>query len=580
MWSRMLFIDWIRYMKFFQHLFHVGAFFLALILFSACSFKAPGGPASTKPPQSKGSAGVLDRQAAQGSIDSAMGFYQASNEFWEQGKLDSAIEALDKSYTLILEIEADAEPDINQQKEDLRITIARRIVEVYASRVRVVNGDHAIPLVMNEYIERQIKRFQGGERSFFMKAYIRSGRYRHAILAALQAEGLPPELSWLPLIESGFKVRAMSPARALGMWQFIPSTGYRFGLQRNTWIDERMDPEKSTQSAIAYLKELHGLFGDWTTALAAYNCGEGRVFRTISTQKVQYLDDFWDLYMRLPRETAAYVPRFLAVLHILNDPEKYGFELPPLEGPEAYERVTINRQLQLKTIAANIGHSPGELRLLNPELREEVTPAEPYSLKVPVGTVEVLLAKLDDIPVYAAPVKRMVRHRVRSGDTLSGIAVRYRSSVKAIMAENNLRSAHKLRVGMRLRIPSRYRMSSAPARTPVTSKRLQDGLQNYTVQKGDSLWLIARRANTTTKTIRSVNNLKSTRLSVGQVLRIPREKTQGQKIKTTNYQVRRGDSPHLIAERYKMSLAEFMKINNLTSNCTIFPGQTLQVMVR
>jgi membrane-bound lytic murein transglycosylase D len=568
-------------MKYYHNSFFRTAVFLALILlgFSACSFKPSGSRVSVKPPRCKGSAGVLDDQAAQSRIDSAMGFYQASNEFWEQGELDSALEALDKSYALILEIEADGDSDVYQQKEDLRITIARRIVEVYASRVRVVNGDLAIPLVMNEYIERQIKRFQGAERNFFIKAYIRSGRYRPMILAALKAEGLPQELSWLPLIESGFKVRALSPARALGMWQFIPSTGYKFGLHRSTWIDERMDPEKSTRAAIAYLQELHGLFGDWTTALAAYNCGEGRVLRTISNQKVQYLDDFWDLYTRLPGETAAYVPRFIAVLHIINDPAKYGFELPPVEKPASFEKVTINRQLQIKTIAANIGHSPDELRLLNPELREDVTPVGPYDLKVPIGTVEVLLAKLNDIPVYIAPVKRMVTHRVRSGDTLSGIAVRYRSSVSAIKAENNLRSADRLRVGMRLRVPSRYRMDT-PSRGSVTSKSLQDGLQDYTVQKGDSLWLIARRSNTTTKTIQSVNNLTSTRLSIGQVLRIPRAQTHERDIKTTNYFVQKGDSPYLIAERYKMSLAEFLQINNLTSTCTIFPGQTVQVAVQ
>ena len=567
-------------MKFSQNRFFPGIFFLALVLFSACSFKSSGERTLVNSPRCKGSIGVFDDQAEQGRIDSAMGFYQASNEFWEQGELDSAIGALDKSYALILEIKVNDASDIYQQKEDLRITIARRIVEVYASRVRVVNGDHAIPLVMNEYIERQIKRFQGRERSFFINAYVRSGRYRPAILAALKAEGLPPELSWLPLIESGFKVRALSPARALGLWQFIPSTGYKFGLHRSTWIDERMDPEKSTRAAIAYLKELHGLFGDWTTALAAYNCGEGRVLRTISTQKIQYLDDFWDLYMRLPQETAAYVPRFLAVLHIIKDPVKYGFELPPIEEPESCEQVTINRQLQLKKIAENIGYGAEELQQLNSELRENVTPTEPYDLKVPVGKVEVLLAKLNDIPVYAAPVKRMVRHRVRSGDTLSGIAVTYQSSVSAIKMENNLRSADKLRIGMRLRIPSRYYISATPARILVTSKSLQDGLRDYTVQKGDSLWLIARRANTTTKTIQSVNNLTSTRLFIGQVLRIPREGTQDQNVKTINYQVRNGDSPYLIAERYKMSLAEFMKINNLNSTCTIFPGQTLKVMVQ
>ena len=551
-----------------------------IFLLPACSVKNPGRQGSAKQPGCKGSALVLNDSEAQNRIDSAMGFYQASNEFWEQGELESALEALDKAYALILEIETDGESDVFQQKEDLRVTIARRIVEVYASRVRVVNGDHAIPLIMNEHIERQIKSFQGRERNFFVNAYVLSGRYRPAILDALKAEGLPPELSWLPLIESGFKVRALSPARALGMWQFIPSTGYKFGLQRNTWIDERMDPEKSTQAAIAYLKELHSLFGDWTTSLAAYNCGEGRVLRTISTQKVQYLDDFWDLYNRLPRETAAYVPRFLAVLHIINDPAKYGFVLPPVEAPESYERVTINRQLQLKIIAANIGDSVEDLRLLNPELRDDVTPGEPYGLKVPVGKVEVLLAKLNDIPVYAAaPVSRGVEHRVRQGETLSVIAGRYRASVPAIMAANNLKNPNKLRVGMRLTIPTQYSPAS-PERIAVTSKSLQDGLQDYTVQKGDSLWLIASRANTTTKTIQSVNNLRSTRLSVGQVLRIPRAQTQAQNKKTTNYQVQKGDTPCLIAERYKMSLAEFMRINQLTSSCTIFPGQTLQVMVQ
>lgn len=552
---------------------------LMLVFQAGCSVKGTG-RGGLRPPQSiEASAGG---QTAQDRLDTAMGFYQASCEFWEQGELDRAIEALDRSYALILDLEPDAESDLFQQKEDLRITIARRIVEVYASRVRAVNGNQAIPLVMNEHVEKQIKSFQGRERSFFLKAYVLSGRYRPAISEALKAEGLPVELSWLPLIESGFKVRALSPARALGMWQFIPSTGYKFGLQRNAWIDERMDPEKSTRAAVAYLKELHGLFGDWTTALAAYNCGEGRVLRTISTQKVQYLDDFWDLYRRLPRETASYVPRFLAVLHIVNNPAKYGFELPPLDEPEAVERVTINRQLHLKTLAGNIGYSLDDMRLLNPELRDDVTPGEPYDLKVPPGTVEVLLAKLNDMPVYTAPVPRTLTHRVRRGETLSGIAGRYRSSVSAIMSANNLRNPHALRIGMRLTVPLSTRASSRPQRAAVTSKSLQDGLREYVVRKGDSLWLIAGRNNTTTSAIQSINNLQTTRLSVGQVLLIPRtgQTSHATAAPTTSYLVRKGDSPCSIAERYRMSLAEFLRINNLTSSCTIFPGQTLQVVAR
>ena len=256
----------------------------------------------------------------QSVLDEALDFCQASQDFWQKGELENALEALDHAYALILNIDTTNSPKLIQQKEDLRFMISKRILEIYASRSIVVNGNHnAIPLVMNKHVQLEIDHFtKYGEKNFFVEAFKRSGKYRPQIVSALKAAGMPPELSWLPLIESGFKVRALSPARALGMWQFIPSTGYKFGLQRNTWIDERMDPEKSTLAAIAYLKELHGLFGDWTTSLAAYNCGEGRVLRTISTQKVQYLDDFWDLYevtvyclkinirLRFPREKAKF----------------------------------------------------------------------------------------------------------------------------------------------------------------------------------------------------------------------------------------------------------------------------------
>ena len=184
----------------------------------------------------------------QSVLDSAIELYQTSNELWEQGDLEKALEALDESYALILEVGRDADQSMLQQKEDLRFTIAKRIMEVYASRFNVVNGyQNAIPMVMNKYVQKALDLFKDREREFFIDSYVRSGRYRPAIIKALKEEGLPEELSWLPLIESGFKIRALSRARALGLWQFIASTGYKFGLERNTWIDERMDPEKSTK---------------------------------------------------------------------------------------------------------------------------------------------------------------------------------------------------------------------------------------------------------------------------------------------------------------------------------------------
>ena len=160
-------------------------------------------------------------------------------------------------------------------------------------------------MAMNDHVEREIKQFQTVERDFFIESYKRSGRYRQEMVKALKEAGIPEEISWLPLIESGFKSRALSRSRALGLWQFIPSTGYKFGLKRNSWIDERLDSAKATAAAIAYLKELHRIFGDWATVLAAYNCGPERVDRWIRRYPIENRMLFLDM---LPiRETREYV---------------------------------------------------------------------------------------------------------------------------------------------------------------------------------------------------------------------------------------------------------------------------------
>ncbi len=450
-------------------------------------------------------------------LDTALEFCNASQEFWSEGNLEKANEALDEAYSLVLKINTDAYPELVQQREDLRFMISKRILEIYASRYTAVNGNHKeIPLTMNEHVEKEINRFKGRERKFFVESYKRSGKYMEKILADLKEAGLPEELAWLPLIESGFKVRALSRARALGLWQFIPSTGYKFGLKRDSWVDERLDPDKATAAAIAYMKELHNIFGDWTTVLAAYNCGEGRVMKKIRNQKINYLDNFWDLYQQLPRETARYVPRFLATLHILKDPEKYGFSLDEIDVPVMFETVNINRPVQLKTVAMKLGISSKELSELNPELRHQVTPDSAYTLKVPAGMGETLLASIDEIPKWYPPKNAYVYHRVKKGETLSVIALRYRTSVTKIVRANNIRKKHMIRAGKKLKIPLR----GSSDRTVYASqdKLLPDG--KYRIEKGDSLWLIARKFNTNTKKLKQINNLQSTRLYVGQYLRI------------------------------------------------------------
>jgi membrane-bound lytic murein transglycosylase D len=431
---------------------------------------------------------------------------------------------------------------------------------------------------MNRHVERAVKLLEGKDKRFFIHAYRRSGRYRPAIVRALNEAGLPEELSWLPLIESGFKVHALSRSRALGLWQFIASTGYKFGLSRDRWIDERMDPKKSTKAAIAYLKELHQIFGDWTTALAAYNCGEGTVLRAIRTQKINYLDNFWDLYQKLPLETAFYVPKFLAVLHILNDPAAHGITLPPLDPEIESEEVAIEKQVHLKTVAKYIDMSYKELRDLNPELRYNFTPDTPYILNVPKGKGELFLAKIGDIPTWHPPVPAYVVHRVRRGESLSTIASRYGTSVRSIMARNGLRSSHYIKAGWKLKIPTRgtYR-SNEKASLPLSDFRVKGEFIEYVVQKGDSLWKIAGRFGTTTKTIQSINQLNNTHLRIGQVLRIPKGVGVAKDIKTKTYRVLKGDTAFVIAQKHQMDLSEFLSLNHLTPRSTIFPGQVMLV---
>lgn len=402
------------------------------------------------------SADAAEESGEQPLLDGALDLLEASREYQEEGEGDKALEALDQAYALIMQADPGGDPKLIQQKEDLRFTIAKRTLELYSVRYTAVNrGRETIPLAMNRHVEREIRLFQNEERGFFLESYKRSGRYRGVIVTALKEAGLPEELSWLPLVESGFNTGALSRARALGLWQFVPSTGYKFGLMRNDWIDERMDPAKSTMAAIAYLKELHRIFGDWAAALVAYHCGEGAVLKAIRKQKINYLDNFWDLYELLPDEAARYYPRFLAALTILKDPGRYGLRLEEPDEPRQCEIVTVEKPLLLTAVAKRLGLPTEDLAALNPELRRQATPEVVYPLLVPAGKGEFLREALADLPEWSPPKKAYAFHRVRKGETLSGIALRYRTSIRAIADSNNIRRDLVLRVGQKLKIPLR-----------------------------------------------------------------------------------------------------------------------------
>ena len=507
------------------------------------------------------------KSQCQAALDEALELCNASQEFWQKGDFDNAFQALDQAYALLIKTDDNNTAELIQQKDDIRFLVSKRILEIYASRNRVVNGDHnAIPITINKDVQKEIDLFtKGRDRDFFRESFRRSGKYRPFIVEKLKAAGLPVELSWLPLIESGFKTKALSSARALGLWQFIPSTGYKFGLERNVYIDERLDPEKSTEAAIKYLTALHQIFGDWSTVLAAYNSGENRVLRTIRTQGINYLDDFWDLYKQLPWETARYVPRFLATLHIVSNPEKYGLNDIQLDPPIAYETVAVSKQVHLKKIADVIGVSGDTLVELNPELRHQILPGNRYELKIPAGKKDVLLAAIDALPVSSPPGNTFVYHQVRKGESLSTIAQRYHTSISNIARANNIYRQNFIKAGRLLKIP--MTRDWAPSQPSVAAGTCAE----HTVKRGESLWIIARRYGTTVNNILSLNNLTSTTLNVGQVLKISEGKEQ------QTYRVQPGDNPSIIAKNHGMQLSQFLQLNNLTKYSTIYPGQSVYV---
>jgi membrane-bound lytic murein transglycosylase D len=551
-----------------------------------------------------------EEEAQQDIMEEALVLLNESHIYWVSGNLEDALEMLDQAYALLLD--TNGNPDIARQKDDLRLIISKRILAIYNSIPAVAKGKRSeIPVITNADVEKEIHQFQTVERDFFISSYQRSTMYRPIILRELKKAGLPEELAWLPLVESGFKINALSMARALGLWQFIPSTGYKYGLNRDDWFDERMDIEKSTRAAIDYLKELHTMFGDWLTVLAAYNCGEGRVIRTIASQHINYLDRFWDLYQKLPYETARYVPRFLATLVVIRDPQKYGIDLGAGDGKVAalsYEIAEINKSMRLQDIARKLDISEEVLNILNAELRHRITPDKPYKLKVPLEMAEQLLKVIDEIPRAEAPrasfyTKRgaVIRHKVRRGETLASIASKYKTSVGTITAYNHLSKKRRLVAGQSLNVPIRTSKMAGP--TGKTNKPEKIG--RHEVQKGDTLTSLARKYDTTVAEIRRFNHLEGDVLKIGQILRIEGDDNEGDKGQKGNsgeeskgkgktvvksksgeetetktvkkYTVRKGDSLNKIARENNMSLDKLLDINRLAREDNIYPGQVIMI---
>lgn len=440
----------------------------------------------------------------------------------------------------------------------------------YAEMQRSIQPDsvvYGIPVVWNERVKNCIVYFQTLARSNMEVYLARAGRYLPLMQGIFAEHGLPTDLCYLPIIESGYNTSAYSYARAMGPWQFIASTGKNYGLDRDWWIDERRDFVRSTHAAAKYLGTLYGMFGDWYLALAAYNGGEGRVSRTIKSQKTR---DFWR--MRLRKETENYVPLYLAALIIAKDPVRFGFQVEP-EPPLAFDVVSVDKPIELKVVARHLGCDLAELQGLNPEILRGVTPPQrsAYALRVPAGNKEQFELVYAQIP--QSERTEWVKHTIRKGETLSSIASKYGTSVTAIRDANRMRSS-RIIAGRSLTVP--VPMGYQPRRNSRTVARSSNG--SYRVRAGDTLWDIARAHRTSVTALAKLNNLSSKhRIYPGQILRVPGDGSARAGGSPFTYVVKRGDNLTQIAGRFGIAVTDILSLNQLADPEHLAIGMKLQI---
>lgn len=382
------------------------------------------------------------------------------------------------------------------------------------------NLKYELPLDMNEKVDRWIKYFQSDIHERFSTYLSRLGRYGPMIRERLRAAGLPPDLVYLALIESGLNPRAYSRARAVGIWQFIRGTGRLYGLRVDYWVDERRDPFKSTDAAIAHLSDLYDEFGSWYLAAAGYNAGAGRVRRAIARTG---RDDYWELTRgtSLRRETRNYVPKMIAAAIIAKNPDRYGFANVIPEPPLEFDVAEVPDATSMDVLAEAAGTEEAVMRELNPEYLRYVTPPDQaVTIRVPPGTADVFRANYASIPAD----KRVtwLIHVVTRGQTLGQIARRYGTSVAALRAANGNVNPRRLQIGQQLVVPR----SGSPARVASASgqsaTRAAPGPTTVTVRRGDTLWSLARRHGVSTTQLMQWNNLSSTTIHPGDRLTVSR----------------------------------------------------------
>lgn len=415
--------------------------------------------------------------------------------------------------------------------------------------------------------------------------------YLFHIINEVEKRNLPGELALLPIVESAYRPFAYSHGRAAGLWQFIPSTGKAYDLKQNWWYDGRRDVIASTDSALTYLSKLSNRFDDWYLGLAAYNAGGGNISKAIRANKKRgKKTDYWSLALR--KETQQYIPKLIAIAHILSHAEQYGITLRTIPNKPYFEKVDIRKQIDLARASELAGISIEELYTLNPAFNQWATdPSGPHYLLVPKKLANNFNQQLSTLPDNQR--LKWQRHKVKQGETLSHISKKYRTPIALIELTNQI-TKHRIRVGKFLLIPtasyneSLYTNSAPMRKKAIRTTRRKGDKSIYRVKKGDSFWTISQQHKVTVRQLAKWNAMAPRdTLNIGQTLTIwktnqhktsSRTSSPKKKNQTIRYTVRKGDSLYLISKRFKVSINDIKNWNTINKKY-LKPGQKLKIIV-
>lgn len=396
--------------------------------------------------------------------------------------------------------------------------------------------DAEMDLSFNSKVRGFIDYFTIRNRDYTRKLLIRQPAYFPIFERKLEEHNMPDDLKYLTIVESGINPIAQSPVGALGLWQFMPSTGKMYKLRYDSYVDERMDPEKSTEAACLYLKQLHSMFNDWELALAAYNCGPGNVRRAI--RRSGYKKGFWAIYPYLPKETRSYVPQFMAINYVMRYAAEHNLEADYHDYNIETDTVQLQGYTNLEALSGHLDLCHDDIVKLNPELLKNVVPAtkKGYPLVLPSEQAAYLRSNRDSLfslssekiaekdnyrkrkRVYTTQGKQRITYRVRNGDVLGKIAMRYNVRVSDLRRWNRIGRNNVIRVGQKLTIYTNSKYSSP--KKPTTPQKIPSD-KMYTVQPGDTLWSISQKyEGLTIQQLKTLNGLNSSNLKVGQKLKL------------------------------------------------------------